>query len=263
MKSKLSPNRINILGCPIDNLTFGETLTLIDKIIADKQQVHHTVVNAGKMVAMQSDLELRKSVVEADLINADGMAVVWASKLLGQPLPERVAGVDLMESLVKLAYEKEYKIFFFGAKEEVVKEVINTYSSKYSPSIIAGYRNGYYTQEEEETIAYQIAESGAHMLFVAISSPKKENFLYNYKSILSRVNFTMGVGGSFDVVAGKVKRAPLWMQEAGFEWFYRFAQEPKRMWRRYLVGNSEFIKLVFREFKTKREFKQKQKALHM
>lgn len=251
MKNKPNTKRIHILNCPIDNLTFNETLLLIDDTIANKQQLHHTVVNAGKMVAMQKDPELRKSVVEADLINADGMAVVWASKVLGQPLPERVAGVDLMESLVKLAYEKGYKIFFFGAKEEVVQDVVNKYSRIYSPSIIAGYRNGYYSKEEEEAIAGQIADSGANMLFVAISSPKKENFLYNYRNILSKVNFTMGVGGSFDVVAGKVKRAPLWMQKTGLEWFYRFAQEPKRMWRRYLVGNSEFIKLVAKEYRNK------------
>lgn len=248
MKIKNNSVRVNILGCPIDKLTFNETISLIDQTILNKLQLHHTVVNAGKMVAMHHDAELRKSVVEADLINADGMAVVWASRLLRQPLPERVAGVDLMESLVKLAYEKEYKIFFFGAKEEIVVEVINKYSKMYSPSIIAGYRNGYYTKEEEGIIAEQIAASGANMLFVAISSPKKENFLYNYRGTLSKVNFTMGVGGSFDVVAGKVKRAPIWMQKICLEWFYRFAQEPKRMWRRYLVGNTEFIKLVTKAY---------------
>lgn len=248
MKSKLNAKRIHILSCPIDNLTFSETLDIIDKAITNKQQIHHTVVNAGKMVAMQNDAELRKSVVEADLINADGQAVVWAANLLGQPLSERVAGVDLMESLVKLAHEKGYTIFFFGAKEEVVKEVVNKYAEIYSSSLIAGYRNGYYAKEEEKTIAEKIANSGANMLFVAISSPKKENFLYNYRETLSKVNFTMGVGGSFDVVAGNVKRAPQWMQKAGLEWFYRFIQEPKRMWRRYLFGNWEFVKLVWKEW---------------
>lgn len=244
----MTPKRIEILNCPIDKLTFNQTLSLIDESITNNKQIHHTVVNAGKMVTMQKDPELRKSVIEADLINADGMAVVWASKFLGKPLPERVAGIDLMESLVKLALKKGHKIFFFGAKEEVVREVVNTYSTIYSPSIIAGYRNGYYNKDEEQAIADQIASSGANILFVAISSPKKENFLYNYRDILSKVNFTMGVGGSFDVVAGKVKRAPLWMQKSGLEWFFRFAQEPKRMWKRYLVGNYKFIKYVIQEY---------------
>ncbi|MEB8346297.1 WecB/TagA/CpsF family glycosyltransferase [Flavobacteriaceae bacterium KMM 6898] len=196
---------------------------------------------------MQKDLQLRKSVNESDLINADGQAVVWASKVLGKPLKERVAGIDLMVNLVQLAHDKNYKIFFFGAKEEVVKKVVETYKDQYSSKIIAGYRNGYFKKEEEQSIAKQIAESGANILFVAISSPTKENFLFENKGLLQKVNFVMGVGGSFDVVAGKVKRAPLWMQNVGLEWFYRFAQEPKRMWKRYLLGNSKFILMVLKE----------------
>jgi N-acetylglucosaminyldiphosphoundecaprenol N-acetyl-beta-D-mannosaminyltransferase len=229
-----------------------ETLRTIDKTIANNKQIHHVVVNAGKIVAMQKDLQLRQSVNESDLINADGQAVVWASKFLGKPLKARVAGIDLMVELVQLAYKKKYKVFFFGAKEEVVKKVVNRYSKEYSPNIVAGYRNGYFNKGEEKAIAQEIADSGANILFVAISSPTKENFLYNNKEVLRNVSFIMGVGGSFDVVAGIVKRAPLWMQKAGLEWFYRFAQEPKRMWKRYLIGNSKFIYFVLREklFKT-------------
>lgn len=224
-----------------------ETLALIDESIENRNQLHHVVVNAGKIVAMQTDLRLRKSVNDSDLINADGQSVVWASRLLGKPLKERVAGIDLMVNLVELAYEKKYKIFFFGAKEEVVKKVVEKYADQYSTEIIAGYRNGYFRKEEEQQIAEQISESGANILFVAISSPTKENFLYENKKLLNKINFVMGVGGSFDVVAGVVKRAPLWMQKAGLEWFYRFVQEPKRMWKRYLIGNAKFILLVLKE----------------
>lgn len=224
-----------------------ETLTKIEGNILNDQQLHHVVVNAGKIVALQKDLQLRKSVNESDLINADGQAVVWASRFLGKPLKERVAGIDLMVNLVELAYKKNYKIFFFGAKEAVVKMVVENYSKQYSSDIIAGYRNGYFEKGEEKTIAKQISDSGANILFVAISSPTKENFLYENKELLNKVNFIMGVGGSFDVVAGIVKRAPAWMQKAGLEWFYRFAQEPRRMWKRYLVGNTKFILLVLRE----------------
>lgn len=224
-----------------------ETLEIVENTIAEGKQLHHVVVNAGKIVAMQKDLQLRQSVNESDLINADGQAVVWASKVLGKPIKERVAGIDLMVNLVQLAHDKNYKVFFFGAKEDVVKKVVNTYSDQYSSNIIAGYRNGYFKKEEEQAIAKEISESGAHILFVAISSPTKENFLYENKALLQKVNFVMGVGGSFDVVAGKVKRAPQWMQKIGLEWFYRFVQEPKRMWKRYLIGNSKFIGLVLRE----------------
>lgn len=240
-------NRVNILNTTIDNYSIKETLQIIDEAINHNKQIHHVVVNAGKIVDMQSDLQLRKSVNESDLINADGQAVVWASRALGKPLKERVAGIDLMINLVQLAHEKNYKIFFFGAKEEVVKKVVQTYTNKFSPNIVAGYRNGYFKKDEEQQIAKQISDSGANILFVAISSPTKEHFLYENKSLLQNVNFVMGVGGSFDVVAGKVRRAPLWMQQSGLEWFYRFLQEPKRMWKRYLVGNTKFILLVFKE----------------
>ncbi len=238
--------RITILNTPIDNVTMMETLDEISNAIDTDRSLHHVVVNVAKLVKMQKDQKLRQSVIESDIINADGMPVVWASRILKQPLPERVAGVDLMQNLVEMAYEKQYKIFFFGAKEEIVEAVVRKYSEKYSPDIIAGYRNGYYDESEEEQIARQIADSGAQILFVAISSPTKEIFLNQYKDIIN-TNFIMGVGGSFDVVAGKVKRAPLWMQNNGLEWFYRFAQEPGRMWKRYLYTNSMFIYLVFKE----------------
>lgn len=240
-------DRINILNTTIDNLSMGDTLDIVEDAISNSKQIHHVVVNAGKIVAMQKDLQLRQSVNGSDIINADGQAVVWASKFLRKPLKERVAGIDLMINLVEMAHKKNYKIFFFGAKEGVVNKVIETYSNKYSSNIIAGYRNGYFKKEDEHIIAKQIADSGANILFVAISSPTKENFLFENRQLLNNVNFIMGVGGSFDVVAGKVKRAPLWIQKSGFEWFYRLAQEPKRMWRRYLVGNSKFISLVLKE----------------
>jgi N-acetylglucosaminyldiphosphoundecaprenol N-acetyl-beta-D-mannosaminyltransferase len=233
-----------LLGTPVHNLTMQETLALIEATIDRKEHIHHTVVNAGKIVAMHENPELRESVINADLINADGQAVVWASRILGKPLKERVAGIDLMENLVALAHRNGYKVFFLGAKEEIVKKVVEQYSQKYNASLIAGYRNGYFSKEEEAGIARQIADSGAQILFVAITSPKKENFLYQNREVLQPVNFIMGVGGSFDVVAGFVKRAPHWMQTTGLEWLYRVYQEPGRMFKRYLVGNTKFIKLL-------------------
>lgn len=234
------------LNIPIDALTMSETLERVDLAIKLKKQIHHTVVNAGKVVMMQSNKELEKSVLEADIINADGQSIVWAANLLGCNLPERVSGIDLMEALVKRSYDKGYKCFFFGATQQVVTKLVNIYKDQYSESIIAGKRNGYYDRSQEENIANKIAESGADILFVAITSPKKEIFLNRYKNQLQNVKFIMGVGGSFDVIAGKVKRAPIWMQNFGLEWFYRFLQEPRRMWKRYLVGNLKFIYLVFK-----------------
>jgi len=238
---------VQFLNTHVDNLTMQETLHRVNHAITQNKQIHHTVVNAGKIVAMQEDIDLRKSVNDADIINADGQAVVWASKFLRKPIKERVAGVDLMDNLVRMAAKNNYKIYLLGAKEEVVSKLTQIYSEKYGDKLVAGYRNGYFKKEEEADIVKDIAQSGAQMLFVAISSPIKENFLYRHREALSEVNFIMGVGGSFDVFAGKVKRAPVWMQKLGMEWFFRFLQEPKRMWRRYLIGNSKFIYLVFKE----------------
>jgi len=243
----MQKNRVDILNCPIDTLTMEETIKVIDNSIRNNTHLHHVVVNVAKLVNMQEDKELYNSVVSSDIINPDGQAVVWASRLLcNSHLKERVAGIDLMQNLVKLASERHYKIFFFGGKEEVVKGVVSKYSKIYGEKIIAGYRNGYYNHNEEESIAKQIANSRADILFVAISSPKKEIFLKKYKKIIN-TSFIMGVGGSFDVVSGHVNRAPYWMQKYGLEWLYRLLQEPRRMWKRYLYTNSKFLYLVFKE----------------
>jgi N-acetylglucosaminyldiphosphoundecaprenol N-acetyl-beta-D-mannosaminyltransferase len=239
--------KIDFLGIPVDALTMNETIDRVNETIEENKRINHVVINAGKVVLMQKDKALYNSVVSCDIINADGQSIVWAARLLGKKLPERVAGADLMQELMELSYKKKYKCFFFGAKEEVVRKVVDIYSQKYGPEIIAGYRNGYYTKSEEPLIARQIADSGTQLLFVAITSPKKENFLFEYKDVLKNVSFTMGVGGTFDVIAGVTRRAPKWVQNLGMEWFYRFLQEPKRMWRRYLVGNSKFIWLVIKE----------------
>lgn len=247
--------RISICDIPVDALTMEETIHLIDRSIIERRPIHHVVINAAKVVNAQKDMVLKESIVNCDIINADGQAIVWASRLFNTPLPERVAGIDLMESLVKLSAQKKYKIFFLGATQEIVNTVVNFYSNLYGKGIIAGYRNGYFKKEEEQVVAKQISDSNADILFVAMSSPKKEIFLNTYKDQI-QTPFIMGVGGSFDVVAGHVKRAPVWMQKSGLEWFYRVLQEPRRMWKRYLFGNSEFIYLVLKE-KVRQVFKTK------
>ena len=238
-------NRITICDIPVDVLTMRQTIDRIHDAIIRRESIHHVVVNAVKVVNAQKDKQLKDSIISCDIINADGQGIVWASQLLNRPLPERVAGIDLMEELVKLASENGYRVFFLGAKEEIVKSVVDIYSNKYN-DVIAGYRNGYFDKEDEIIIAQQIADSNADILFVAISSPKKEIFLNTYKHLI-KTPFIMGVGGSFDVVAGFVKRAPKWMQNWGLEWLHRTLQEPRRMWKRYLFGNSTFIYLVLKE----------------
>tara|TARA_E500000331_G_scaffold182672_1_gene176032 strand:- start:22733 stop:23482 length:750 start_codon:yes stop_codon:yes gene_type:complete len=237
-------NRINFLDIPLDILTMSQTISKVEDSIINKEQIHHCVINAGKVVQMQDDIVLKKSVISSDIINADGMGVVWAARLLGHDIKERVTGIDLMQNLVKLSHRKKYKCFFFGAKEEVVQQVVSYYAEKYSNDFISGFCNGYYSDQDEKKIVKKINNSGANILFVALTSPKKEIFLNRHKKDLNKINFIMGVGGSFDVISGFVNRAPKFMQNLGLEWFYRLIQEPTRMWRRYLIGNIRFVALV-------------------
>ena len=236
--------RINFLGLPMDVGSMEDTVTIIQKKLEADSFTQHVVVNVAKIVNMRQDRELDKSVRACDIINIDGMGVVWGARLLGHEVPERVAGVDLFHKLIEMAAEKEVPIFLLGAKEEVVSEVASRVQDMFPRLNMAGYHHGYFW-DDEEAIVNKIRNSGAKMLFVAITSPKKENFINRWKDALG-VNFVMGVGGTFDVVAGKVKRAPVWMQNAGLEWLFRIIQEPRRMWKRYLITNSKFAWLLIK-----------------
>ena len=238
--------RISMMGCLIDNLSMEETLQRVDGFIRAGTPHQHVVVNVDKLVKASRSPELRRIINECALINADGMPVVWAARLLGRPLKERVAGIDLFESLMARAAVRRWRVFLLGAREEVVARVRAIYEVRYPGLTIAGHRNGYWSAAEEEGVARQIADSRADLLFVAISSPKKEQFLGTYQARM-RVPFAMGVGGTFDVAAGLVKRAPRWMQRAGLEWFYRFLQEPRRMFRRYFIDDMAFLWLFLKE----------------
>eukprot|EP01034_Spumella_vulgaris_P039043 gene39043-48219_t len=223
-----------------------ETLQKIDGFIQSGKPHQHVVVNVDKLVKAAHDAELRRIINECALINVDGMPVVWASRLLGKPLKERVAGVDLFESLMQRSSKTGWRVFLLGAREEVVSEVKRQYELKYPGLTVCGYRNGYWKPEEEAGVVEQVRAAKADLLFVAISSPKKEHFLGQYQEHM-KIPFAMGVGGTFDVAVGRVKRAPLWMQKSGLEWFYRFLQEPRRMFRRYFIEDMAFVWLFLKE----------------
>jgi N-acetylglucosaminyldiphosphoundecaprenol N-acetyl-beta-D-mannosaminyltransferase len=244
----MSDKIINIFGVDVSALSMPETVAKVDQAIQQNQQLVHNCINANKVVLMETDPLLRESLDEADIVSADGQAVVWSSRLLGEALPERVPGIDLMENLMELAKERQYKVYLFGAKEAVVSKVASYYNELFSAPIVVGYRNGYYTEEDEPAIIEAINKSEAQLLFVAIPSPQKELFIKKYRDQLPKVFLLMGVGGSFDVISGTVPRAPRWMQDNGLEWFYRLIQEPRKMWRRYLIGNWKYIYLTFKSY---------------
>jgi N-acetylglucosaminyldiphosphoundecaprenol N-acetyl-beta-D-mannosaminyltransferase len=239
--------RITLMGCQIDNLSMEETLHRVEGFILDGTPHQHVVVNVDKLVKASRDPGLRAIINDCALVNVDGMPVVWAARLLGRPLKERVAGVDLFEALMRRAGEKGWRVFLLGAREEVVGAVAALYQRRYPRLQVAGWRNGYWKGEAEEAqVARQVRESRADLLFVAISSPKKEQFLGRWQAEM-KVPFAMGVGGTFDVAIGRVKRAPKWMQQWGLEWFYRFLQEPRRMFRRYFIDDMAFVWLFIKE----------------
>lgn len=237
--------RIEFLDSPMDNLSMQESVALIEQNIMDDTFTQHVVVNVAKLVHMQTDSVLAESVKSCDIINIDGMGVVLGARLCGHQVPERVAGVDLFHHLLAMSAKRDFPVFLLGATDEVVSKTRDTVTDLYSGLNIVGHHHGYFW-DDEAAVVDEIKQSGAKLLFVAITSPKKENFINKWQDKLG-VNFVMGVGGTFDVVAGKVKRAPKWMQNYGLEWFYRIVQEPRRMWKRYLVTNSQFLLLLIKE----------------
>ncbi|MGQ9427239.1 WecB/TagA/CpsF family glycosyltransferase [Gilvimarinus sp. F26214L] len=236
--------RIELLGCSMDVASMSETINRIEVALLEGRFTQHVVINVAKLVNMRKDPELDASVRGCDIINIDGMGVVLGARLLGHQVPERVAGVDLFHALLAMSAQKGYSVFLLGARAEVVSATAERVQAMYPGLRIAGYHHGYFW-DDEEAMVEKVRASGAQLLFVAITSPRKENFISKWRDQLG-VTFVMGVGGTFDVVAGKVKRAPLWMQKWGLEWFYRVLQEPRRMWKRYLVTNIQFAWLLLK-----------------
>lgn len=232
-----------ILGVPVDALTMDQVLDRVEDAVARRAQLQIGVVNAAKVVNMRRDPALREDVLSSDLILADGIAVVWAGRLLGRALPERVAGIDLMHGIFRRGAARGWRVFCLGATRAVLDGVLARIATDYAGLVVAGSHDGYFKEAEEESVAAEIGASRADVLLVAMTSPKKEKFLARWSETLG-VPVCHGVGGSFDVMAGKVERAPELWQRLGLEWLYRVKQEPRRLWRRYLVTNTLFCGMV-------------------
>lgn len=241
-----SGERIRLNGCPVDCLSFEEAVKELCRRVDSGIRTHVVFINAAKIVRYGKSPMFRTIIDRADLLLADGVPVVWASRLLMRPLPGRVNGTDLMERMVAVAAERGYRLFFLGATQEVILQVVCEFRRRHPNLKVAGFRNGYFRDEDREAIIQEINGSGADLLFVGMSTPQKELWVDQSLNQL-HVAVAQGVGGSFDVVAGVVPRAPRWMQRGGLEWFHRLVQEPSRMWRRYLASNSAFLWLVFLE----------------
>ena len=238
---------VNVLGIPICAVDLRGAVDLIDDAIRVRQRLQIGVINAAKVVNMSTDAVLREAVLSSDVIFADGMSIVWASRILGVPLPERVTGIDLMMALLERATEHGYRIFCLGATESISARVVEIIQRDFPGARVVGRHHGYYSSDDEARVVELIAAARPDLLLVAMTSPKKENFLATWGARLNTV-VTHGVGGSFDVLAGYVQRAPRPWQVLGLEWLYRVKQEPRRLWKRYFVTNIAFCGLVAHAF---------------
>jgi N-acetylglucosaminyldiphosphoundecaprenol N-acetyl-beta-D-mannosaminyltransferase len=236
---------IELFGVSMHPWTMDETIQEIAARLSRGEFTQHVVVNVAKLVWLQRDEELAEAVRSCHIVNIDGAGIVFAGRLLGEEIPERVAGIDLFLRLLAFAAENSKRVFFLGGTRESLARAVENVQGQFPQLRIAGSHHGYFWEDEERVVEL-IGRSGADLLFVGISSPLKERFINRWKGRLG-VGFAMGVGGSFDILSGKVKRAPLWMQEFGMEWLFRVLQEPRRMFRRYLVTNSVFLGMVVKK----------------
>ena len=242
----MTTKRQTLFGVRLDALTMDETLDRCLAAVREGERLEIGVVNAAKLVNMRRDPALARAVSGCDLVLADGQAVVWAGRLLRRPLPERVAGIDLFMRLLAEAETAGMSVYFLGARQEVLERMLREVVARFPALRVAGSRNGYFDDSEQPAIADAVNESGAQLLFLGMTSPKKEIFVAGYGE-RSGVNLVHGVGGSFDILAGVTRRAPEGWQRLGLEWLYRAAQEPRRLGRRYLTTNVAFVLMTARE----------------
>jgi N-acetylglucosaminyldiphosphoundecaprenol N-acetyl-beta-D-mannosaminyltransferase len=235
--------RVEFLGTPVDVLTLEETVTEAVLAMRNRGRCQHVALNVAKFVKMRSDAELWRDVVESDIVGIDGMGIVWGARILGITVKERVAGIDLFERLLEVCARERFRPYFLGAREDVLEKAISSLQRRLPTLRIAGWRHGYFSSNQENAVIQAIQEAGPDCLFIAMPTPHKERLLAKFRKGLD-VPFIMGIGGSLDVIAGVVKRAPPAMQALGLEWLYRLAQEPRRMFWRYLSTNATFTFLL-------------------
>ena len=237
---------VRLLGVPLAPVTLEQVLDRVHETIITRSRLKIGVVNAAKLVNMHRNPVLRDDVLSSDILLADGSAIVWASRLLGQSLPERVAGIDLMMGMFQRGDRFQYRFYLLGAAEEVSAAAAKRIGRDYPGIHIVGRKNGFFLTDEEESVAQEISQRQPDILLIAMSSPKKERFLARWSKKID-VPVWHGVGGSLDVVAGRAQRAPLTWQRLGLEWFYRLKQEPRRLLKRYLLTNTLFCLMTLKE----------------
>lgn len=242
----MSKKKVDILGVHVDSLTMGEAVKRIQTFIEERTSVLIATANAEMLMRATYDRELKNILNDAALVVPDGAGTVWAAHHLGHLMPERVAGYDLAQELMRKAPQKGYRLFFFGAAPGVAEKA-KTKAEKLYPGIeIVGVRNGFFSSDDEPQILREIQEAKPDILLVALGVPKQEKWLAAHLYELA-VPVSMGVGGTFDVMAGVMKRAPHWMQKAKLEWLFRGAMQPKRAGRLMALPRFVFKVMAYKK----------------
>ncbi len=247
--------RVEILGCPFDAITEEETVDLVFRWRdAEPRRSHHIItVNVAILMMAREDPKLAHAIEKADLVVVDGKPLVWSAKWLGAAVPEKVSGVDLMKRLLEAGNERKLSIYLLGTTQERLDVLERVIRAKYPHVRIAGTRNGFFKQPDFPDVVRGIREAKPDLLLVGMPAPFKEIWCEEHREELE-VPAMLGVGGAFDVMAGFVPRAPRVMQDAGMEWAWRLAMEPKKLWKRYLTTNSAFLALLGKTLATEHIF---------
>ncbi len=231
-------DKVDILGVKVASLTMKEAVNTVLDFISRREPVIVATANAEMIMNATRDPELKKVLDTAALVVPDGAGTVWAAHHLGYKMPERVAGYDMVQELLRIAPQKQLRIYFFGSAPGVAEKAKRKAETLYPGVNIVGVRNGYFSEADESDIVADIKKAEPDILLAALGVPKQEKWLHKYYKELN-VPVSIGVGGTFDVMAGVMKRAPLWMQKAKVEWLFRGLLQPKRAGR--LLALPKFV----------------------
>lgn len=243
--------KVIIAGTGISNVTLPETLSILDEWISTGQKKRITVTPVNCLVWASKDNTLQSIYNDADLTLCDGVPLIWASRFLGkETLRGRVTGLDLLPAFTGHCYHKGYSMFFLGSSEQTLSVLRKKLSDQYPDIHIAGMYSPPFAEkfsaEENEKIIQLIHAAKPDILWVSLTAPKQDFWIYEHFNRLN-THIAVGIGGALDVMAGNIKRAPVWMQKTGLEWLFRFLQEPKRLFRRYFIEAPEIIPLLWRQ----------------
>lgn len=221
---------MKLFDIPISSMTLAETADYLERAIVDR--TNHQIVTINPIMIMEGlrNPEFRRVLMQAELNVPDGAGVVWAAKYVGKPVAERVPGIDLMHELLARSEKQGYRPFLLGADRETIVLAVTKLREKFPELELAGYHHGYFDESQDHEIIEMIRKAKPDLLFVGRSLLTQEPWIAKYKEELG-VPVMMGVGGSFDVISGKLKRAPAAFQKMHLEWFYRLLQEPRRAGR--------------------------------